>query len=85
MNPITLKSPVVLIAALAMATAMVHAEARTWVCPNLLMQFECDEYRQRLSHAHSKRERGQVDRKYALLIEERKRACRCSEKGEEVQ
>lgn len=55
-----------------------RASTRTWVCPGLLLPFECKEFRQLLNQARSPAERSAVEKDVALLVADRKRACRCT-------
>ena len=59
-----------------------HADVQQWVCPMLLMDFECAQYHQRLQQSTSEEERCGIEREYRLLLEERQHACRCSDTPE---
>jgi hypothetical protein len=45
------------------------------ICPDMLMDFECAEYRQRLGQAGNAAQRQRIDSEYALIVEERHRLC----------
>jgi hypothetical protein len=51
------------------------------VCPSLLMDFECAKYQQRIKLAGNEAQRGQVVAEYALIQNERRRACPVSDKA----
>lgn len=46
-------------------------------CSMLLMDFECEQYRQRLAHAGNDAERGSIEREYRQLHRERQKFCPC--------
>lgn len=59
-----------------------YAETVEWVCPTLLMDFECAQYQQRLKLADSDAQRDQTFREYAVELAKRRRACRVTESAE---
>ena len=59
-----------------------HAEPQRWVCPMLLMDFECAQYHRRLEQSTGAEERCRIEREYRELLEDRQHACRCSEPKE---
>ncbi len=77
----------VLIAALALAPVLAHADVAPydgaqWVaCPKLLMPNECREYQRRMNQAHSAQAREKLDQEYAKITEDRGHACRCGATG----
>ena len=46
-------------------------------CSMLLMDFECEQYRQRLAHAGNEVERGSIEHEYRQLHRERQKYCPC--------
>ncbi len=46
-------------------------------CSMLLMDFECEQYRQRLAHAGNEVERGSIEHEYRQLHRERQKFCPC--------
>jgi hypothetical protein len=50
-------------------------------CPNLLMEFECRQYQQRLAQA-PREQRMRIEQEYRRLIDERRRSCRAPLAGD---
>jgi len=63
---------------LSMPSVPASAGQPAWVCPMLLMDFECTQYRQRLERAADNVARYRIDHEYRLIIEDRRQACLCN-------
>lgn len=55
-----------------------EAAQQGWVCPALLMDFECMQYRQRHERAAGTLQHARIEHEFRQLLDERRRACRCS-------
>jgi len=44
-------------------------------CPDMLMDFECAEYRQRIAQAGNEAQRERIVNEYDLIVKERYRLC----------
>lgn len=52
-----------------------QAAPQTLACPDMLMDFECAEYRQRITQAGNEAQRERIVNEYDLIVEERYRLC----------
>jgi len=55
--------------------AQANGQEELWRCPRLLMDAECDQYRQRLDQAGGEDARARIRREYEQVLTERREAC----------
>ena len=55
--------------------AQANGQEELWRCPRLLMDAECDQYRQRLDQAGGEDARMRIRREYEQVLAERQEAC----------
>jgi hypothetical protein len=69
--------PAVFMPLLGGTASPAHAGEQAWVCPSLLMDAECAQYRQRLGQAGNELTRTRIRREYEQVVAERRLACQC--------